>query len=213
MKSHQTGTKTASTILLLFSAMAFGAGTIDFQVIANGTNVGFSFCSKNHVIENETAFVAFCDSINLNYQVLNYRPNFDSVQIIGIVYGQSPGQAWHSINTIYNNGDTTWVEITYSTPTIPPGSFPEAGYKYQMVAIPKQSNPIGFRLVQSTNVNFHNNITNQSPVSKYNVGSSQVYDLLGRRTVTAALRKFSGLRIISNGPKSSRTKSLIVESN
>jgi hypothetical protein len=198
-------------ILFLLSTMAFGAGNIDFQVIANGTNVGFSFCSKNHVIENETAFVAFSDSINLNYQVLNYRPNFDSVQIIGIVYGQSTTQAWHSIKTIYNNGDTVWVEITYSMPTIPPGSFPEAGYKYQLVAIPKQSNPIGFRLVQSTNVNFHN-ITNQSSVSKYNVGSSQVYDLLGRRIVTVAFRKFSGLRIISDEPKSSRIKSLIVES-
>ena len=212
MKSNQIKAKTASTILFLLSTVAFGAGNIDFQVIANGTNVGFSFCSKNHVIENETAFVAFCDSINLNPSFLSYRPNYDSVQIIGIVYGQSPMQAYHSITAISNNGDTVWVEIRYSTVTIPPGVYPEAGYKYQIVAIPKQSNPIGFKLVQSTNVNFIN-LTNQSHFLKPNAGPGHVYDLLGRQIVNVGIRKFSGLRIISNEPNPSRTKSLIVESN
>jgi hypothetical protein len=210
MKFNQIRTKTALATLFLLSTMVFSAENIDFQVIASGTNVGFSNCSKNHVIESEAAFNAFCDSINLNPSFLSYKPNYNSVQIIGIVYGQSPIQAYHSITTISNNGDTVWVEIRYSTVTIPVGAYPEAGYKYQIVAIPKQSNPIGFKLVQSTNVNFPN-LTNRSYLSKPNAGPGQVYDLMGRQIVNVGIRKSSGVRIISNNSKSPQTKSLILE--
>ena len=194
--------------LFFLTSLGYSTTNINFQVVANGTNAGFASCGNNHVIESESAFSAFCDSINLNPQILSYIPNYDSVQIIGIVYQQSTIQAWHSISNINNNGDTIWIEITYSIPSIPDGLIPQPGYKYQIVAIPKQSNPIAFRLVQSTNVNYQNPAIHRQ-LSIDNYGIYHAYDLLGRQILNGNIRNSFSFGIMCNESKTFKIKASI----
>lgn len=204
MRCNQIRIRTIFFLSVFICTTILFAGTIDFQIVASGGYAGIASCGKNHVIESESAFAAFCDSINMNPQLLSYIPNYDSVQVIGIVYEQSTIQAWHSISNIHN-GDTIWIEITYSIPSIPDGLIPQPGYKYQIVAIPKQSNPIAFRLVQSTNVIYQNTAIRQQ-VSNDNHGLNHAYDLLGRQILNASIRNSSGFKIMCNEPKTFKTK-------
>lgn len=207
MKNYLMNLILATLILLFTNANA--EDTIAFQIIANGGNGGFTSVN-NTVIDNDMAFKAFCDSVDLDPALLSYQPNFDSVQLIGIADGFSILRDSYTIRTIYTNGDTIWVEMTYNIPTYPEGMVIAAGYKYQIVAIPKQLKPIKFKLNELTTVNYRNQ-NSQLRFTSLNIGSNGGYDLIGRLTQINRLQRSSGVIIISNGHMQYKTKSMITK--
>jgi hypothetical protein len=195
--------KQALAIMLLSFAVGNSAGNIDFLIIKSGFYAGPMSCDGGHVIETETAFANFCNCISLDTQVLNYHPNFDSFEVIGIVYLQAATGVQplgHSITTIVDNADTVWVNITYENSNFPDGYHRAHAYVYQIVAIPKQTNPISFKLIQSTSVFLEGHIKQQRPLESK--GSSIfTYNILGRKFTSGTLCRLPGLKIISNGSK------------
>jgi hypothetical protein len=185
------------TLISLYS-FAYSQDNIEFQIVTTGSNTWFSPVPRNNIIENEADFSAFYAKISRESSRLSYYPDFNSVQVIAIVYDQSEMGYEHSISTITLIDDTVWVDIHYAIPVMTPGREDVPGYTYQIIAIPKQSKPISFRLIQLTSkVKEHNHYRSGVRV-QYPVVTKE-YNLSGRTVRNNSVQCISVLRLYSNG--------------
>jgi hypothetical protein len=192
MQHNLIGLTVASALAVC--ATLYANQPVDYQVIARGINLGFYSSENTQIIENDSDFQAFCASIRIPPQALKNQPDFNRVQCIAIAYQQSERQCGHTISSIVDSWGTICVEINFESITIEPGIIPQPGFVFQIVAIPRQSNPISFEL-SSTSTTTLRPATNTGVRMPASIRSVQTFDLLGRGVNPSAAHAPSAVRI------------------
>jgi hypothetical protein len=184
----------AAASVMTFCATLTANEPVDYQVIARGINLGFYSSENTLTIENDSDFQAFCKLIRIPPQALKNQPDFNLVQCIAIAYQQSERQCGHTISSIVDVLGTICVEINFESITIEPGIIPAPGFVFQIVAIPRQSNPISFEL-SSTPTATLRPATNIGVHMPAGIRSVQTFDLLGRGINPSAAHAPTAVRI------------------
>jgi hypothetical protein len=184
----------AAASAMTFCATLAANEPVDYQIIARGINLGFYRSENTQTIENDSDFQAFCKAASINPQALKSQPDFNRVQCIAIAYQQSARQCGHTISSIVDSWGTICVEINFESIPFEPGIIPVPGYVFQIVAIPRQSNPISFEL-SSTPTATLRPATNIGVHMPAGIRSVQTFDLLGRGINPSAAHAPSAVRI------------------